>query len=453
MRGKDCFIAMQERRGRITPAHAGKRQSGHNLSSQCQDHPRPCGEKFSFLKSVDFIRGSPPPMRGKERVAMCHDTIGRITPAHAGKSLFYQAARKLCKDHPRPCGEKWPLLGVYHISAGSPPPMRGKDMLEYAADILNGITPAHAGKRCVCSRHFAPREDHPRPCGEKDRDADDYKPQSGSPPPMRGKVYMKRRLKCYARITPAHAGKSRSRHKDRYICRDHPRPCGEKRRPGAGCTAWRGSPPPMRGKAAVEDRPDHFGGITPAHAGKSIAPRAAVHEVRDHPRPCGEKWYAFSNRSALAGSPPPMRGKGAGLTTVRHRTGITPAHAGKRFCCYEDCKCFRDHPRPCGEKITVSSFCRLWEGSPPPMRGKVLGVIIFEDRAGITPAHAGKSAALVRSLRCLRDHPRPCGEKSIRDGRSSALQGSPPPMRGKERSWPSRSRALRITPAHAGKSY
>ena len=53
-------------RQRITPAYAGKSFYGnfpHHL-----------------------VMGSPPPMRGKGRVAIDNKTFGRITPAYAGKS-------------------------------------------------------------------------------------------------------------------------------------------------------------------------------------------------------------------------------------------------------------------------------------------------------------------------------------------------------------------------------
>ena len=94
----------------------------------------------------------------------------------------------------------------------------------------SGITPAHAGKSFAEIRYVLVEEDHPRPCGEKDRDADGYKPQSGSPPPMRGKAAIYRTAQAIGGITPAHAGKSvNSLHINRKV-KDHPRPCGEKLR-------------------------------------------------------------------------------------------------------------------------------------------------------------------------------------------------------------------------------
>ena len=48
---------------------------------------------------------------------------------------------------------------------------------------------------------------------------------------MRGKVQQLEVSIRQAGITPAYAGKSFGRHEPRHIRKDHPRVCGEKRRP------------------------------------------------------------------------------------------------------------------------------------------------------------------------------------------------------------------------------
>ena len=49
-----------------------------------------------------------------------------------------------------------------------------------------------------------------------------------------------------------------------------------------------------------------------------------------------------------------------------------------------------DHPRLCGEKPVDRDVRAGSEGSPPPMRGKVLTFIDFQFKFRITPAYAGK---------------------------------------------------------------
>ena len=151
-------------------------------------------------------------------------------------------------DHPRLCGEK-SLISIMSLPrTGSPPPMRGKVASIESYKLVDGITPAYAGKRRQRMGFRQRTGDHPRLCGEKDRDRTHDSFCLGSPPPMRGKVHKKEATYLYIRITPAYAGKS-------FIAPwgwagdwDHPRLCGEKSSYLPSMTFSKGSPPPMRGK-------------------------------------------------------------------------------------------------------------------------------------------------------------------------------------------------------------
>ena len=68
MRGKVLLWIVVYKRGRITPAYAGK----------------------SSREAIFFnpVLGSPPPMRGKASCAEISTNSNGITPAYAGKSLF-----------------------------------------------------------------------------------------------------------------------------------------------------------------------------------------------------------------------------------------------------------------------------------------------------------------------------------------------------------------------------
>ena len=70
-------------------------------------------------------------------------------------------------------------------------------------------------------------------------------------------------------ITPAYAGKRRATPLNRFQQWDHPRLCGEKVIGGVSCVTTWGSPPPMRGKVYVNVNSWGGTGITPAYAGKS----------------------------------------------------------------------------------------------------------------------------------------------------------------------------------------
>ena len=112
------------------------------------------------------------------------------------------------------------------------------------------------------------------------------------------------------------------------------------------------------------------------------------------------------------GSPPPMRGKVLGLRTSGLLPRITPAYAGKSASDISAASFKRDHPRLCGEKLIAISIFLCASGSPPPMRGKVVRYDEFAFYSGITPAYAGKSLSGLSVRLLYRDHPRLCGEKS-----------------------------------------
>ena len=152
-----------------------------------------------------------------------------------------------------------------------------------------------------------------------------------------------------------------------------------------------GSPPRMRGKAPSGVAAAPTVGITPAYAGKRKWPCSCRATLRDHPRICGEKRLCFFHGLGLPGSPPHMRGKVVGSPHGSDGIGITPAYAGKRLLRPVRTGMSRDHPRVCGEKpCFVPPMLRV-SGSPPRMRGKVLCLHIRVQDAGITPAYAGKS--------------------------------------------------------------
>ena len=167
MRGKVAQFYFSQIVYRITPAYAGK--SFRHLSSATiqQDHPRLCGEKLHMPEKFVWRLGSPPPMRGKGELPCPVNGLNGITPAYAGKSFFDDPPKSLFEDHPRLCGEKANLLGVTTDYLGSPPPMRGKDKITLSVFIFKRITPAYAGKSFATIRSEAPFRDHPRLCGEK----------------------------------------------------------------------------------------------------------------------------------------------------------------------------------------------------------------------------------------------------------------------------------------------
>ena len=170
----------------------------------------------------------------------------------------------------------------------------------------------------------------PRMCGEKSGLPVSVPTRMGSPPRMRGKGGILGVQRNCPRITPACAGKRFLLRLSGCLLQDHPRMCGEKERDPDICINCPGSPPHVRGKVSGFCTILRPLGITPACAGKSCQTNYWLHSCRDHPRMCGEKWLARFSPFATMGSPPRMRGKETMENTQAKRTGITPAYAGKR---------------------------------------------------------------------------------------------------------------------------
>ena len=202
--------------------------------------------------------------------------------------------------------------------------------------------------------------------------------------------------------------------------KDHPRGCGENLGQFRLDTSILGSPPQVRGKP-----PEDFPGaaafrITPAGAGKTLSIGRTFRISKDHPRRCGEN-FKFVNLPILAsGSPPQVRGKLTGSTSLQPLLRITPAYAGKTSAMYTRGQYHEDHPRVCGENLFPAERHALRLGSPPRMRGKRAIIAQCVLYSGITPAYAGKTKRFGKFRLLFEDHPRVCGENYLsREGQGN----------------------------------
>ena len=178
----------------ITPAYAGKRNSGSKKRADPRDHPRIRGEKIDPNSYTTREQGSPPHTRGKVPLDFPVVVCPGITPAYAGKSRSPQKPGGLSQDHPRIRGEKAHQSREIASSRGSPPHTRGKGGLLDVLFHSSRITPAYAGKRRrrhLCSGSV---RDHPRIRGEKSGELPARQFKRGSPPHTRGK---ERRTRTY----------------------------------------------------------------------------------------------------------------------------------------------------------------------------------------------------------------------------------------------------------------
>ena len=130
----------------------------------------------------------------------------RITPAYAGTTIVKQSFHFFMGDHPRLCGDHKTRSLPTLNHKGSPPLMRGPQMMSKYKYRECGITPAYAGTTCQRPSARSCGRDHPRLCGDHHHAILSCSPVHGSPPLMRGPRFCDIFYCCLARITPAYAG-------------------------------------------------------------------------------------------------------------------------------------------------------------------------------------------------------------------------------------------------------
>ena len=186
-----------------------------------------CGENIRSLRITAAEVGSPPRVRGKRDTQDACARADRITPACAGKTSRRPPRRDTARDHPRVCGENSAALCYVREHLGSPPRVRGKRARKFERSASQRITPACAGKTYGIGAQMAAVKDHPRVCGENNRNTHLLRGGVGSPPRVRGKPEIRPGQKSCCRITPACAGKTESKTGNPGDAKDHPRVCGE----------------------------------------------------------------------------------------------------------------------------------------------------------------------------------------------------------------------------------
>ena len=227
-------------------------------------------------------------MRGTLHIITVRQDRRGIIPAYAGNTSNSERAPAPTRDHPRVCGEHLHRWGIYGMSKGSSPRMRGTHEGRMHTYGFVGIIPAYAGNTSGCVERPWSTRDHPRVCGEHPDSVVLTVEAEGSSPRMRGThpdIFVCADTKG---IIPAYAGNTYD-HLFALSCqRDHPRVCGEHSWSAVSGIRCRGSSPRMRGTRCQSAHHRRRRGIIPAYAGNTPGPRREHVQERDHPRVCGE---------------------------------------------------------------------------------------------------------------------------------------------------------------------
>ena len=153
--------------------------------------------------------------------------------------------------------------------------------------------------------------------------------------------------------------------------------------------------------------------IIPADAGNTGSCVGPSRMGGDHPRGCGEHKRCLRALRFGRGSSPRMRRT---LQRDRHllqMCGIIPADAGNTWTRSAYSNPHGDHPRGCGEHLSLAVVVVACSGSSPRMRGTHFAVRSSGISIRIIPADAGNTRPRRPHTRTGPDHPRGCGEHRL----------------------------------------
>ena len=232
----------------------------------------------------------------------------------------------------------------------------------------------------------------------------------GSSPLTRGKRDTRVGQAVEVRLIPAHAGKTPSISSQARPTTAHPRSRGENLEPFDHNTHGGGSSPLTRGKRNSGGERVGGCGLIPAHAGKTDNSVNLQVNTQAHPRSRGENAPHAHPAAPSTGSSPLTRGKRRRRARTPSRAGLIPAHAGKTGCVRARRRRSRAHPRSRGENDCRAMPTRSPAGSSPLTRGKRTDSCPSGRTPWLIPAHAGKTFRGTLKLHCDRAHPRSRGE-------------------------------------------
>ena len=254
-----------------------------------------------------------------------------------------------------------------------------------------GLIPAHAGKTSIERINKCGHWAHPRSRGENLTPAGRLIIDGGSSPLTRGKLWHGASVRRFGGLIPAHAGKTRLSMWITIPGRAHPRSRGENAYQSRARDIFKGSSPLTRGKHIAENLRRTRRGLIPAHAGKTLMPSQTLVTIWAHPRSRGENDKASSILGSLAGSSPLTRGKHGRRHQDHQAHRLIPAHAGKTSKRGHRAEYARAHPRSRGENALDFNPLHTLGGSSPLTRGKRTCTGTGFPVGGLIPAHAGKT--------------------------------------------------------------
>ena len=168
-RGKLSLPVDATQAHRLIPAHAGKTRELWTRNSRPRAHPRSRGENIKTALGEYADDGSSPLTRGKRTTHSVPRKEHGLIPAHAGKTTPHTDHTPHTRAHPRSRGENSLVYPATESCSGSSPLTRGKRRDPVRPRVLGRLIPAHAGKTPRAHARASSSRAHPRSRGENSR--------------------------------------------------------------------------------------------------------------------------------------------------------------------------------------------------------------------------------------------------------------------------------------------
>ena len=191
-----------------------------------------------------------------------------------------------------------------------------------------------------------------------------------------------------------------------------------------------GSSPLARGPQVATLCATPCRGLIPARAGTTADVPETAASTRAHPRSRGDHDDVLRHRPHIRGSSPLARGPLIAMRDFCILIGLIPARAGTTIIRERPIETMRAHPRSRGDHPGIGDSEAGRKGSSPLARGPLSAGHYLGFGAGLIPARAGTTAAVLILARHNRAHPRSRGDHLFFQPIFQRACGSSPLARG-----------------------
>ena len=169
-------------------------------------HPHGCGERFGGSILRNFGGGSSPRVWGTRWHHPRDHRSARFIPTGVGNANPFLCSAASWSVHPHGCGERINIAALSRIHVGSSPRVWGTRSVIMRRIVEGRFIPTGVGNAVTKDTSHKSISVHPHGCGERNPQALDLDPASGSSPRVWGTLLAEGLWPCRPRFIPTGVG-------------------------------------------------------------------------------------------------------------------------------------------------------------------------------------------------------------------------------------------------------